>query len=322
MRILRDMELAGVKLDTERLKGISERVKAEADDARARDLRAGRGGVHARLAPAAGGGPVRQARAVAQAARQDGYSTDARVLQAIRDEHRDHPQDRALARADQARPDLPRRAAAAGRRSQPPAHHLQPDGGDHGPAVLQQPQPAEHPDPHRARTGDPRLLRRRARAPARLRRLLTGRAPAARPYRRRGGAQGHLPPRRGRAHRDRLPGVRRRRPTQIDPGMRSKSKMINYGIVYGLSAYGMADRLGIRAVRGRRVHHALPGRLPRRRSGSSRRRSSRAPSTATSRRCSAAAVRSPSCARGAGSCASRASALRSTWSSRAPPPTS
>ena len=34
-------------------------------------------------------------------------------------------------------------------------------------------------------------------------------------------------------------------PEQIDPGMRSKSKMINYGIVYGLSAYGMADRLDI-----------------------------------------------------------------------------
>ena len=27
--------------------------------------------------------------------------------------------------------------------------------------------------------------------------------------------------------------------------MRSKSKMINYGIVYGLSAWGMADRLDI-----------------------------------------------------------------------------
>ena len=31
----------------------------------------------------------------------------------------------------------------------------------------------------------------------------------------------------------------------IDPGMRSKAKMINYGIVYGLSAWGMADRLQI-----------------------------------------------------------------------------
>ena len=34
-------------------------------------------------------------------------------------------------------------------------------------------------------------------------------------------------------------------PAEIDPGMRSKAKMINYGIVYGLSAYGMADRLDI-----------------------------------------------------------------------------
>jgi DNA polymerase-1 len=34
-------------------------------------------------------------------------------------------------------------------------------------------------------------------------------------------------------------------PDQIDAGMRSKAKMVNYGIVYGLSAYGLADRLQI-----------------------------------------------------------------------------
>ena len=32
---------------------------------------------------------------------------------------------------------------------------------------------------------------------------------------------------------------------QLDAGMRSKAKMVNYGIVYGLSAYGLSDRLGI-----------------------------------------------------------------------------
>jgi DNA polymerase I len=30
-----------------------------------------------------------------------------------------------------------------------------------------------------------------------------------------------------------------------DPGMRSKAKMINYGIAYGLTDFGLADRLQI-----------------------------------------------------------------------------
>jgi DNA polymerase-1 len=34
-------------------------------------------------------------------------------------------------------------------------------------------------------------------------------------------------------------------PDELDLGQRSKAKMINYGIVYGLSDYGLADRLGI-----------------------------------------------------------------------------
>ena len=34
-------------------------------------------------------------------------------------------------------------------------------------------------------------------------------------------------------------------PAQLDAGARSKAKMVNYGIVYGLSAYGLADRLQI-----------------------------------------------------------------------------
>src|SRR3954449_1163248 len=34
-------------------------------------------------------------------------------------------------------------------------------------------------------------------------------------------------------------------PEQLDVGMRSKAKMVNYGIVYGLSDYGLSDRLNI-----------------------------------------------------------------------------
>ena len=50
---------------------------------------------------------------------------------------------------------------------------------------------------------------------------------------------------------------------QIDPAMRSKSKMINYGIVYGLSAYGMADRLQIPREEAQAFIDAYLDRFPR-----------------------------------------------------------
>jgi DNA polymerase I len=52
-------------------------------------------------------------------------------------------------------------------------------------------------------------------------------------------------------------------PEQIDPGMRAKSKMINYGIVYGLSDYGLADRLNIPREEAREFIDAYLARFPR-----------------------------------------------------------
>jgi DNA polymerase-1 len=48
----------------------------------------------------------------------------------------------------------------------------------------------------------------------------------------------------------------------IDPGMRSKSKMINYGIVYGLSDYGLADRLNIPREEAKEFIDAYLDRFP------------------------------------------------------------
>ena len=84
--------------------------------ARARDLGARGRGVHDRLAAAARGDAVRQARPVAQAPRQDRLLD--RRPRAAGDPRRapDHPQDRALAGADEARADVPRRAPGMDRR--------------------------------------------------------------------------------------------------------------------------------------------------------------------------------------------------------------
>jgi DNA polymerase-1 len=49
----------------------------------------------------------------------------------------------------------------------------------------------------------------------------------------------------------------------IDPGMRSKAKMINYGIVYGLSDFGLADRLNIPREEAKEFIDAYLQRFPR-----------------------------------------------------------
>ncbi|MGI8594903.1 MAG: DNA polymerase I [Solirubrobacteraceae bacterium] len=52
-------------------------------------------------------------------------------------------------------------------------------------------------------------------------------------------------------------------PDEIGPGMRSKSKMINYGIVYGLSDFGLADRLNIPRAEAKAFIDAYLERFPR-----------------------------------------------------------
>ena len=209
--VLREMELLGVRLNLERLAEITA-PRARGDRrARTRDLRARRRGVPDRLAAAARGDPVREARPLAQAPRQDRL-LDRRARAAgdpLR--ARDRAEDRALARALDADQDLPRRAPRAGRRALAHPHHLPAGGRPDGPPVEHQPEHAERPDPHAARARDPRLLRGRGGQRADLRRLLPDRAARARPRRRGARADGDLPARRGRPHGDRLAGLRGRR---------------------------------------------------------------------------------------------------------------
>ena len=239
------MEREGVKLDTARLAAIAE-LEGEAEQLEGEIYEARRARVHDRLAPAARRGPLQRARADPQAPRQDGLLDRRAGALADQRRARDRPQDRALARGDEADEHVPRRAARADRsrgRSHP--HDLQPGAGGDGPALEHRPQPSEHPDPLRPRAADPRLLRRRggqhARSPATTTRSSCGSSPTSPATRSCGGSSPRARTSTRRPPRGSSAPTRRR----SRPGERSKAKMVNYGIAYGLPAYGLADRLSI-----------------------------------------------------------------------------
>jgi DNA polymerase-1 len=244
VRLLREMERIGVKLDTARLKEISARVKAEADqlEREVYDL----AGVEFTL------GSPRQLEDVLfgrlglsrKRRGKTGYSTDARVLQAIREEHEIIPKIerwRELTKLAQTYLDaLPllvdsrsrlhttfnQTAATTGRLSSnnPNLQNI----------PIRTPLGREIRACFVADVGDLLVSADYSQVELRLLAHIAGEDVLKEIFRR--GEDVHT------ATACRVFGVE---PGQIDPGMRSKAKMINYGIVYGLSAYGMADRLDI-----------------------------------------------------------------------------
>jgi DNA polymerase I len=244
VRILRGMEQAGVKLDTVQIKEISERVKTEAN------------GLESEIFELAGeeftlGSPKQLEEilfgklGLSRGRRgKTGYSTDARVLQAIRAEHEIIPKIerwRELTKLAQTYLDaLPllvdersrlhttfnQTAATTGRLSSnnPNLQNI----------PIRTPLGREIRACFVAEEGNLLVSADYSQVELRLLAHIAGEDVLKEIFRR--GEDVHT------ATACRVFNVT---PDQIDPGMRSKSKMINYGIVYGLSAYGMADRLDI-----------------------------------------------------------------------------
>ena len=244
VRILRDMEKAGLKLDTERLREISERVKAEAD-ALEREIFETVGeeftlGSPKQLEEILFGklGLPRKRRG------KTGYSTDARVLQAIRGEHPVIPKIerwRELTKLAQTYLDaLPLLIADDGRihttfnQTAATTGRLSSNNPNLQNIPIRTALGREIRACFIAEPGHLLVSADYSQVELRLLAHIAGEDVLKEIFRR--GEDVHT------ATACRVFAVS---PEEIDPGMRSKSKMINYGIVYGLSAYGMADRLDI-----------------------------------------------------------------------------
>ncbi|MDQ6606606.1 MAG: DNA polymerase I [Actinomycetota bacterium] len=244
VRVLRKMETAGLKLDTARLAEISGRVKLEADalELEVFDL----AGEEFML------GSPRQLEevlfgklALSRKRRgKTGYSTDARVLQAIRGEHEVIPKIerwRELTKLAQTYLDaLPLLIAGDGRihttfnQTAAATGRLSSNNPNLQNIPIRTPLGREIRACFIAEPGKLLVSVDYSQVELRLLAHIAGEDALKEIFRR--GEDVHT------ATACRVFGVT---PDQIDPGMRSKSKMINYGIVYGLSAYGMADRLDI-----------------------------------------------------------------------------
>ncbi|HSO98369.1 MAG TPA: DNA polymerase, partial [Solirubrobacteraceae bacterium] len=244
VRLLRNMELAGLKLDTERLREISTRVKAEADELE-REIYELAGeeftlGSPKQLEEILFGrlGLSRKRRG------KTGYSTDARVLQAIRHEHAIVPKIerwRELTKLAQTYLDaLPLLIGSDGRLHTTFNQTAATTGrlSSNNPNLQNIPIRTELGREIRAcfvaEPGHLLVSADYSQVELRLLAHIAGEDVLRDIFRR--GEDVHT------ATACRVFGVS---PEQIDPAMRSKAKMINYGIVYGLSAYGMADRLDI-----------------------------------------------------------------------------
>ena len=244
VRILRAMELAGLKLDTERLAAISTRVKEEADDLE-REIFELAGeeftlGSPKQLEEILFGklGLSRKRRG------KTGYSTDARVLQAIRDEHPVIPKIerwRELTKLAQTYLDaLPALIADDGRihttfnQTAATTGRLSSNNPNLQNIPIRTSLGREIRACFVAEPGSLLVSADYSQVELRLLAHIAGEDVLKEIFRR--GEDVHT------ATACRVFNVT---PDQIDPGMRSKAKMINYGIVYGLSAYGMADRLDI-----------------------------------------------------------------------------
>jgi DNA polymerase-1 len=244
VRVLRELELLGVRLNIERLAEITTRVRAEIDELEREIFRLA-GEEFTIASPQQLGEILFERLGLSRKRRgKTGYSTDARVLQAIRSEHEIVPRIerwRELSTLIKTYLDvLPEMVDAGSRIHTTFLQAVAQTGRLSSTNPNMQNVPVRTPLGREIRgcfeAGPGAILISADYSQIELRVLAEAAAEDALMEIFNRGEDVHT------ATASRVFGVA---PDAIDPGMRSKAKMINYGIVYGLSDYGLADRLNI-----------------------------------------------------------------------------
>ena len=175
-----------------------------------------------------------------------GYSTDASVLEDLRPAHPMIDKLLEWRIYTKLRSTYVEALPTLHRRRRPAAHDLPPGRRRDRPAVLVRPEPPEHPDPDRARAAHPARLRRRA-SPAlvllaadysQIELRILAHVSGDEHLQGRLRAPGRHPSRDGGAGAP-------QGPDDITKDERSMAKMVNFGLAYGMSDFGLASRANI-----------------------------------------------------------------------------
>ena len=258
------MEAVGVAIDPYRLGEITARVRDRIDELRDVIIRAGRRPVHHRLARSSSPRCSSRASACSRRARaRPATRPTPACCKTLRDQHAIVPlieEWRELTKLlNTYLEPLPARIdPRTGRLHTTFNQTVAPDR----PPLELQPEPAEHPDPHRARRRDPRLLRRRARAcgwwSPTTRRSSCASWPSSPRSRRCIDAY-----RRGEdVHRVTAAAVAGIPVEEVTKTQRERAKATNFGIMYGLSAFGLSEQVDMPVDEARAFIDAYFAQIP------------------------------------------------------------